>query len=187
MSVMRIRLVVICLAGASFCGATTYGAAPTIDIELKECSPGSVRIKGSASDSNYDLTELYIWITDIGAEGTEWKLVYQNGPFSETGSMGFDVPPPGAPSIFTGCQFLQVYVLAIDAQGNWTGKDPQEDCGDCGGFGCEDCDQLDAPDLPPSGKLPTLPVWGLIGLGLLLVGGGAAVFGRRRTGRMLEG
>ena len=66
-----------------------------------------------------------------------------------------------------------------DACGNQVLDDPCEEC-----ESDTDCPTDWACNLSTCkcwNTIPTLPVWGLVGLGVLLVAGGGMVFGRRRT------
>ncbi len=69
-------------------------------------------------------------------------------------------------------------------KGSACGDGVIDDCNEeCDGAALGSCDFGCNPDCTCSGRpsVPMLPNWGLAGLGLLLLAGGAMVFGRRRT------
>ncbi len=75
--------------------------------------------------------------------------------------------------------------IEVPAPGITCGDGQISPCGDeeCDGDDLGACDFGCNPDCSCSGRpsVPMLPNWGLAGLGLLLLAGGAMVFGRRRT------
>jgi hypothetical protein len=145
---------------------------------------------------NWDLGET---LNDVGViiaagqvsgsvvEGIYWSTSpFTFDPDSDTGWVPEDGTTGWLDSEVFRLEFGDIEILAAHESDEL----PSQECGNDIREGSEECDGTDdvvcsgncLPDCTcgPGTGVPTVPEWGLIGLGVLLLAGGVFVFGRRR-------